>query len=236
MNAQIQIKTDQLGFEYILFSDKLVRSESSPFPQFQISLLTYGLPSDIDLTNPLRPFVFFKDQGTIVFLDNELNLAGNLFQLNTTGSWQISACCSSKGNAFWMYDQLNRQLIQMNRENEILLKSARLEINEEITQLIENEIQLFGVGSNGVLYQFNLFGNLIIKFDLNVFQIIQLSKGLVAITNEGILLENIAGIWQEKFSLKNFMPEQELLYVDRNYLVRYNKVSGVRTREMNLEN
>lgn len=194
LHSQILVKTDALGFTYELHENVLIKRESPPFPQFQFGLLNFGIPTSLDLTNPLRPFVFCEDQGCIVFLDNELNQAGSPFFLNSNSQVQITAVCGSKGNAFWVYDHLNRQLQLLDRSGTPLIQTPRLEIQAELIQLLELGQNLYGIDSEGNVLIFNLYGNLIEKSFLNGAKLLTHQDVIYLISKDGVIYQR-NGIW-----------------------------------------
>lgn len=194
LHSQILVKTDALGFTYELHENVLIKRESPPFPQFQFGLLNFGTPTSLDLTNPLRPFIFCEDQGCIVFLDNELNQAGSPFYLNADNNVQITACCGSKGNAFWIYDHLNRQLKLIDRSGTTMIQTPRLEIQTELIQLLELGQNLYGLDVEGHILTFNLFGNLIEKSYLNGAKLLSHQDEIYLISKDGIIHIR-KGVW-----------------------------------------
>jgi hypothetical protein len=219
--SQLKIKTDALGFTYELHEYALVKQENPPFPKFQFGLLNFGIPTSLDLTNPLRPFVFFKDQGCIVFFDNDLNLAGSPFYMNTDNNIQITACCGSKGSAFWIYDHLNRQLQCIDRSGTVLIQSPRLDIETELVQLLELGQSVVGIDSNGNVITFNLYGNLTERISLNATDLLTNNESIYAVCKDGKILRKDSN-WNTICQIKTLDVDINLLDIQDSKLIEHN--------------
>jgi hypothetical protein len=235
VQSQILVKTDALGFTYELYENVLIKQESPPFPQFQFGLLNFGIPTSIDLTNPLRPFVFCKDQGCIVFLDNELNQAGSPFYLNSNNNVQITACCGSKGNAFWIYDHLNRQLQLLDRNGVSIIQTPRLEIQTELIQLVELGQNLYGIDVEGNVFIFNLYGNLKEKSYLNGAKFLTNQDVIYLLSKDGIIHQH-NGIWLTTQQLHLNEISLNLIDIKDSKIIENNPKTGTQKVIYNLNN
>ena len=233
--SQLQVKTDALGFFYVMNEDVLIKQEAPPFPQFQFSFLNIGVPRSIDVTNPLRPFIFFKDQGCIVFFDNELNQAGSTFYLNTNNDVQITACCGSKGNAFWIYDHLNRQLQLLDRNGNVLIQTPRLEIQTELIQLLELGQGIYGLDALGNVFVFNLYGNLLSKTFLDGAKLLSFQDQVYLINHEGVVYLN-GHVWLILHQLNPQKVNLNLLDIIDFKLIEYDPKTKEKKVICNLNN
>jgi hypothetical protein len=121
----------------------------------------------LDLTNPLVPFLFFEDQGSLVFFDNNLNVLEDPIFLNEKFQGQITCVAGSKGDALWLYDANSSTLIRTNRQFEVLSKSPNLSYLLKTTlqpkQIIENGQRVYLIDPDKGILLFSLFGNLEIQ-------------------------------------------------------------------------
>ena len=65
-----QIEVDQYGYFYIIDQDNLIKYDSEGHTLYHYSNKLLGNIDQIDISNPLRPLLFYKDQGLIIVLDN----------------------------------------------------------------------------------------------------------------------------------------------------------------------
>ncbi|MEY3835046.1 MAG: hypothetical protein RI989_474, partial [Bacteroidota bacterium] len=70
IQAQRRVQCDALGNTYEIYSDHITKHSSNFNLDYRLSTLQYGSSAQLDLTNPLVPFLFFPDQGSLVFFDN----------------------------------------------------------------------------------------------------------------------------------------------------------------------
>lgn len=164
IQAQLHVQCDALGNTYEIFSDHITKHSSNFNIDYRLSTLQYGTSAQLDLTNPLVPFLFFEDQGSLVFLDNTLNVLEEPVFLNERFQGQITCVAGSKGDALWLYDANSSTLIRTNRKFEVLSKSANLSyLMKSIfqpLQIIENGQRVYVITDANGIALFSLFGTL----------------------------------------------------------------------------
>jgi len=164
IQAQHRVQCDALENTYEIYSDHLTKHSSNFNLDFRLSTLQYGTSAQLDLTNPLVPFLFFEDQGSLVFIDNTLNVLEEPVFLNERFQGQITCVGGSKGDALWMYDANSSTLIRTNRQFEVLSKSANLSyLMKSILQplqIIENGQRVYLITKEKGIVLFSLFGTL----------------------------------------------------------------------------
>lgn len=69
-----KIELDQYGFIYHINKDNLVKFNKEGVPLYNYSNKLLGNITQLDISNSLRPLLFYKDQGIILALDNTLSL------------------------------------------------------------------------------------------------------------------------------------------------------------------
>jgi hypothetical protein len=68
---------DQMGNFYLIFNSHIERQNVTGTGQFRTSDLVYGNIEYLDVTNSLKPFIYYKSIGKIVNLDNTLSEQGS---------------------------------------------------------------------------------------------------------------------------------------------------------------
>lgn len=94
---------------------------------FRNSGKRFGQISSIDATYSLKPIVFFKEQMEMMLLDNTLSRQGDVIPLDLRGFPQASLLCSSVQNHYWIYDQLNLELVRINDQFSKVNSTGRLD-------------------------------------------------------------------------------------------------------------
>lgn len=164
LQAQSHFLCDALGNTYDVQPDHVFKYSSNFDLEYRLSTLQYGTSAQLDLTNPLVPFLFFQDQGSLVFFDNMLNVLEDPVFLNERFQGQITCVAGSKGDALWLYDVNSSTLIRTDRHFELLSKSANLSylLKEELQpiQIIENGQRVYVFDPIKGIFIFSLFGTL----------------------------------------------------------------------------
>jgi len=167
IQAQHRVQCDALGNTYDVCTDHITKHSSNFNIDYRLSTLQYGTSAQLDLTNPLVPFLFFEDQGSLVFFDNNLNVLEDPIFLNEKFQGQITCVAGSKGDALWLYDANSSTLIRTNRQFEVLSKSACLSYLTKSSlqpkQIIESGQHVYLIDPDKGILLFSLFGNLEIQ-------------------------------------------------------------------------
>lgn len=85
----------------------------------------YGRLSLIDVTNPMKPLLFYGDFGTLVILDRFMRKV-NVVDLRRLGIFQARAVARSYDNQVWVYDGQDTRLRKVSEDGRILLSTPEL--------------------------------------------------------------------------------------------------------------
>jgi hypothetical protein len=83
----------------------------------------FGKVSTIDVSNPLKVLLYYKDFSTIVVLDRLLTVR-NTIDLRQQNIFQVKAIGQSYDNNIWVYDEGDSKLKKINDEGKSLLETA----------------------------------------------------------------------------------------------------------------
>lgn len=117
---------DNLSNVYTVANNEIVKYDSEGKPFSKYSDKTWGAIHQIDVSNPLKIIVFFKDFSKIIFLDNMLGQTGSTIFLEKLGLEQTQLICSSHNNGIWVFNQLNFELIRLAQTLEITNRTGNL--------------------------------------------------------------------------------------------------------------
>ncbi len=117
---------DALGNIYVIRGDEI--KKYNPLGVFlkTFSNKRYGSIEDVDVSNPLKILVYYRDFQQVLFLDNQLSPAAEVISLEKAGYEQASLVCSSINNSFWLYDKQNNELLRFDGELRPLVKTGNL--------------------------------------------------------------------------------------------------------------
>jgi hypothetical protein len=108
--------TDNLGNIYTVRKHELKKFKPDGSLWLRFSDISLGDISFVDATNPMKILVFYKDFSRIQFVDNMLAERSPVIQLQQLGFDQSVVSCTSYDNGFWLFDQLNFELVRFNQD------------------------------------------------------------------------------------------------------------------------
>jgi len=153
---------DELGFLYSVNENFVQKYSNGVLNDYRFSTMRYGAQPRLDLTNPFLPFLFFPDQGTLIYLDNNLTLVEDPIFCNDRIQGQIEAIGGSRGDALWLYEANDSKLIKTSRQLEPIYTSNNLSLQlgtpVHVTQIIEHANRVILVDPQNGLLVFSLFG------------------------------------------------------------------------------
>jgi hypothetical protein len=109
----------------------------------------YGSIYTIDVSNPLKVLVYYKDFATIVMLDQQLNNRNNI-QLRAQNMLQVKAIAQSYDNNIWLFDEVDNKLKKIDESGNLLLETSDFRLLFEDNATPQSIIDM-----NGLLYLYN---------------------------------------------------------------------------------
>ena len=157
---------DQYGFIYNIEKDNLIKYDSKGNILFEYSNKLLGDITQIDISNPLRPLLFYKNQGVILALDNTMSQQKSQISLNELGLYQTNYISNSNfDNGIWLYDFDVNEIIKINHYSEIGYKSGNLSVlipNMDIPILkLKEKNRLLYATTREKIFVFDQFGSLL---------------------------------------------------------------------------
>jgi len=145
-----RIVVDELGNVYLLSNTGIERRNAVGGGVFRASDMQWGEFHDVDVTDPLRPFIHFPAAGKVVFFDNTLSQQGSPIDLYARGYDNAEFMCGSRGDGFWLWDARNSEIMRVDRNFAKLYATGNLSI------LLRSELQPIGLTERGnFLYLLN---------------------------------------------------------------------------------
>ncbi len=170
--------TDNLSNVYLISDDRFLKYDMKLKLQKEFSNKNFGNITTADVTNPLRPLLFYQEFGRIVFLDNTLSLNGEPIALEKLGYPLATLAASSYDNSLWIYDQPSFELIRFNTALEITNRTGNLSqilgIELQPNFILEKDNRLFVNNPKTGILVFDVFGTYIKTIpilDLTNFQV-----------------------------------------------------------------
>lgn len=156
-------EVDNLGNVYLISKNNQVKKMSPTLDSMGVYNDTrrLGNITAIDVTNPLKILVFYKDFSTIIVLDRFLNMV-NAIDLRAENLLQVSCIASSYDNNIWLFDELENQVKKIDEFGKVILKFTDLRLLFEKTflpnKMIDNDGKLYLHDTENGLLTFNYYG------------------------------------------------------------------------------
>lgn len=223
-NNKRLIFIDNFNFSYIQEHNtlyKLMDNYSLNYTNLQL-----GDIKSINLFNPLKINIFYKDFNSVIVLDNRLAEILKI-DFNSNNIYKnVDFVSSGSDNTIWIFNQDSQQLELFDYiKNTTKLKT--IPIKSKVLDLISNYNYCWLLTEHN-LYKFNYFGSLVQKIKNDGFTSFTETNGNIILKkdNKLFLLKkesyNLIPIELPKLLITAFFVNHETLYIyDKNFLYKY---------------
>lgn len=110
-------EVDNLGNIYLFNASGQLKKLNSNYDSSGVfnDIKRFGVPSNIDVSNPLKILLYYKKYSTIVVLDRFLSLR-NTINLRKKGFFKVNAVATSYDNHIWVFDEQDFKLKKVDDE------------------------------------------------------------------------------------------------------------------------
>ncbi|HET6723965.1 MAG TPA: hypothetical protein VFH07_14495, partial [Chitinophagaceae bacterium] len=123
----------------------------------------YGKVAQIDVSNPLRVLLYYKDFSTVVVLDRLLSIRTTI-DFRKQDIFQVQAVCLSYDNQIWLYDEFEHKLKKIDENGKLLFATSdfRQLFGEafSFTSISDQDGFLYLYDKNKGVYVFDYYGAL----------------------------------------------------------------------------
>ena len=155
--------SDPMGNVYIIKNNHLVKFVQDYSQAAEYTNLFLGNIHSIDVSDPLRILIYYKDHNQVVWVDNFLSEIRSPIWLDNLGADQAQLVCSSNQGGFWIFNGLNNQLqyfdVNLQFVHESITLNSLTGPDIQPTFMLEKSRNVYlNVPGFGILV-FDLFGN-----------------------------------------------------------------------------
>ncbi len=101
----IKIRSDKIQNIYIQKENQLIKLDTKTGKQIKsYSNLQLGAISLVDVQNPMKILLYYKEFNSFLFLNSQLSLITNEIDLTSLDIYSCSAIAYSKTNSFFIFD------------------------------------------------------------------------------------------------------------------------------------
>ena len=143
---------------------------------------SYGEVTDLDVTNPLKIAVFYKDFAKIVALDRYLSPVNNI-DLGKAGIWEASSVATSYDNQYWVFDKQEAKIKKISGTAVVGFASNDLrqvfDRDVNLVKLLDSDGLLYGYDPALGWYIFDYYGALKQKVELQNLVDVHVTGGVL---------------------------------------------------------
>lgn len=155
--------SDPFGNIYIVKAGEIRRFDNEYKEAAYYSNSYLGKIYSVDLSDPLRILLYFKNYNQILWLDKYLAEIRSPLLLDQLGYQQVDAVCSSSQGGFWLYNDVTCQIHYFDNTMNLVHESINLRpllgsSNRPVAMLEKNRQVYLNVPAKGILV-FDRFGN-----------------------------------------------------------------------------
>tara|TARA_R110002073_G_scaffold57778_4_gene146624 strand:- start:16005 stop:16802 length:798 start_codon:yes stop_codon:yes gene_type:complete len=230
LKADIFIGVDTFENYYFIRGTTVYKKSTSDTYTYTNTQL--GTISSVDITNPLKIVLFYRDFNTVVILDNRLNELSNTINLTTEAYAKNAAFVSiSSINNLWLYSLDDNQLSLWNYKNKkTIFNTQSLSFYKANFQgvLQTSNYEFCWLISENEILKFNEYGSFINSFtETNIQKVVPYNDGIIYLKNNKLyhLQDNNSKmilVSYKKHDLNHFWISKDNLYFfDSNVLYIY---------------
>ncbi len=161
----VDFTVDNLGNIYLVYkTDQLQKIDANGDSVAVFSAVRrYGQLYSMDVTNPLKILLYYKDFGTVVTLDRFLNVRHSI-DLRKLNIFQAKAVGLSYDNNVWVFDEQEGRLKKISEEGKLVDQTNDLRFLFDSLpsphQLIDQDRLVYLYDSTKGIYMFDYYGAL----------------------------------------------------------------------------
>lgn len=199
------ISIDKLGNIYLINSGEIVKFDKkfNRIADYSNNLL--GDIDFVDVSNPFRVMLYYRDFNRIVFLDSNLAELKSPLALDQLGAMDITAVCYSISGGFWVYSNNTSQVFRFSERLQKELKGVELGAvgaKGNAVRMIETTKHIFVLFENDYIFILDRFGSYYkkIRFD-NIIDFAVKDNTILSLANNVITATNIVTMSQNTIPL-----------------------------------
>ena len=135
----VDFAVDNLDNVYVLASTDQLKKYNASGDSVAVfnNVKKFGKISTIDVSNPLKVLLYYKDFSTIVVLDRLLAIR-NTIDLRQQNIFQVNAIGQSYDNNIWLYDEGDSKLKKIDDDGKLLMETADFRLLFTEAPLVKN--------------------------------------------------------------------------------------------------
>lgn len=225
------VAADNLGNLYIISPEGQIKKLNSKGDSVGLfnNVRQLGAIESIDVTNPLKVLVFYKNFSIILVLDRFMNVKATI-DLRRQNILQASTIALSFDNLIWVYDEVESKVKKMDENGNISFESTDLRMVfdtiKPIEKIIDNDGKLYLYNQTQGLLQFDYYGGFKKKFSFLHYSEIFVNNNVCYLFKDSVIeVSNL----QLLTSLSKKYP---LIHQSSKTFLQGNKIYFIKSKEL----
>ena len=178
------MNVDMLGNIYVITETNQLKKLNSNGDSLSTynDVKKFGTVSSIDVSNPLKVLLFYKNYGNVVFLDRQL-VFRNSFNLKQQNLFKVKTIANAYDNNTWIYDEQDFKIKKIKDNGTTISETTDLrqvfDAAPMPTKIIDNNSNLYLYDTQKGLFVFDYYGSLKQKIPLKEWTNIAISNNNV---------------------------------------------------------
>ncbi len=189
----------------------------------------YGNITSIDVSNPFRILLFYKDFNNLVFLDNRLAEISDHISLDELGITEANVVCSSATGGFWLFNTNTFQLEKYNSKLDLLQSGTKMQgiINrtESPDFLTETGNYIYLGFKNKGVYLYDFYGTFIKFIPANYKSKLKVINDYIFYNSDSLYRYNTKSFETRAININysetnSFSIEKNLIFIGDNNTIK----------------
>lgn len=174
-----QIAVDFLGNLYVLQDANLYKYDTLGHLLYSYSDLLNGAATSVDVSNPMKVMLYYRDAEQLCFLDDHLALISK-YDLTEYDFYSVTMAATSSHNRVWLFDPTKPELICTDFRGNVINRSHLMISDYEPSQMFctQDGKVVLHFNDSGISF-FDAFGTLIKSLPIITNKPVQVEKDLV---------------------------------------------------------
>jgi hypothetical protein len=223
---------DNLGNYYLLSKDNQLKKLNNRGDSMGVfnDVRRYGKLYAMDVTNPLKVLLYYKNFSTVVVLDRFLNVV-NTIDFRKANIFQVKAIAQSYDNNIWLYDEQNNKLKRIGEKGGIIFETGDLRIIfDEVpspTHIFDHDGFVYLYDPEKGFYVFDIYGSFKTKISYKgLTDVTVIGKTILGIESKTIIAYTTGTLTEKRLPLPNGFTgyQKAVIQPGHLYLLQNNSI------------
>jgi hypothetical protein len=220
----VDFTVDNLGNYYLLSKDNQLKKLNAKGDSMGVfnDVRRYGKLFSIDVTNPLKVLLYYKNFSTVVVLDRFLNVV-NTIDLRKANVFQVKAIAQSYDNNIWIYDEQNNKLKRIGEKGDVIFETVDFRIIfDEVpspSSIFDHDGFVYLYDADKGFFVFDIYGSFKTKVSYkDLKDVAVIGKTILGIENNFIIAYTTGTLTEKRMPLPTKFEQYQKAVIQPGHL------------------